>query len=121
MTAKELKQVELETRLFELQAVSGNANLRMAKSGKIDGRQSKVRTKKQIEATARLVETNKLRRMKKKADEKDELMNEQKDVVKNVISALNQTKVAKVEQDNQKAVKEAQADAKRKKMAAVFD
>ena len=121
MTAKELKQMELETRLLELQAVSGNANIKMNTKGKVDGRQSKVRTKKQIEATARLVEMNKLKRMKKKDGEKQEILGEQQEVVKNIIGALNQNKVAKVEHDNQKAVKEAQADAKRKKMAAMFD
>jgi hypothetical protein len=121
LTARELKQMELETRLLELQAVSGNANLKMNRKGKVDGRQSKVRTQKQIDATARLVEMNKMKRLKKKADEKDELMSEQKDVVKNIIGALNQTKVKKVEEDAQFAVKEAQAAAKKKKMLSQFD
>ena len=121
MTAKELRKMELEARLLELQAVSGNANLKMNKSGKVDGRQSKVRTQKQIEATNRLVEMNKLKRMKKRADEKDELMSEQKDVVKNIIGALNQNKVKKVEQDTQQAEQQAQAAAKKKQMSAMFD
>ena len=121
LTTKELKQMELETRLLELQAVSGNANLKMNSKGKVDGRQSKVRTQKQIEATKRLVEMNKLRRLKKKDDEKQELMDEQKDVVKNIIGALNQNKVKKVEEDNQKVVKAKEAADKRKKMVAMFD
>jgi hypothetical protein len=93
----------------------------MNTSGKVDGRQSKVRTQKQIEATARLVEANRLRRLKKADDAKQELMDEQKDVVKNIIGALNQNKVKKVEEENQKAVKEAQAAAKKKQMSAMFD
>ena len=121
MTAKELKQMELETRLLELQAVSGNVNLKMNKAGKVDGRQSKVRTKKQLEATARLLELNKLRRMKKKDDAKQEVLGEQREIVSNIIGALNQNKVKKVEEDNQKAVKEAQVKAKKKQMLAQFD
>ena len=121
MTARELKQMELETRLLELQAVSGNANLKMNKSGKVDGRQSKVRSKKQLEATARLVEMNKLKRMKKKADEKEDLMDEQKDVVKNIIGALNQNKVKQVEEDTQKEAQQAQAKARKQKMISQFD
>ena len=113
--------MKLEAKLMELQAVSGNQNIKSNRKGGVDGRQSKVKPPAQITATARLIEANKLRRMKKKADEKDELMNEQKDVVKNAISALNQTKVKKVEEDNQKAVKEAQAAAKKKQMSAMFD
>ena len=121
MTAKELRKMELETRLLELQAVSGNANLKMNREGKVDGRQSKVRTPAQIAATTRLVEANKLRRMKKRADEKDELMSEQKDVVKNIIGALNQTKVKKVEEDTQQAAQEAQVKARKQKMMSQFD
>ena len=48
MTAKELKQMELETRLLELQAVSGNANLKMNKSGKVDGRQRRSEPKNKL-------------------------------------------------------------------------
>jgi hypothetical protein len=121
LTTKELKQMELETRLLELQAVSGNSNLKMNRRGKVDGRQSKVRTQKQLDATAKLVEMNKLRRMKKKDDEKQELLDEQKHVVKNIIGALNQNKVKKVEEDNQKVVKAKEAADKRKKMVAMFD
>jgi hypothetical protein len=125
MTARELKKMELEIRLLELQGVSGNSNLKLNKKGKVDGRMVKVRTQKQIEATARLVEANKLRRMKKKDDEKQEILGEQQEVVKNILGTLAQNKVAKIEQDNQKAqadaAKQAKAEAKKKKMAAMFD
>jgi len=121
MTAKELKQMELETRLLELQAVSGNANLKMNRKGKVDGRQSKDRTQKQIEATKRLVEMNKLRRMKKKEDEKQEILGEQQEVVKNIIGALNQNKVKKVEEDAHQAAQQAQVKARKQKMISQFD
>ena len=87
MTAKELKKMELEVRLLELQSVSGNSNLKLNKKGKVDGRQSKQRTQKQLDATARLVEANKLKRMKKASDLKEELMSEQKAVVNNIITS----------------------------------
>ena len=62
--------MELEVKLLELQGVSGNANLKLNRKGKVDGRMVKVSTAKQIQATKRLVEMNKLRRMKKKEDDK---------------------------------------------------
>ena len=37
-TAKELKKMELEVRILELQSVSGNANLKLNRKGKVDGR-----------------------------------------------------------------------------------
>ena len=121
ITAKQLRAMELETRLLELQAVSGNQKLELNRRGGVDGRQSKVRTPAQIAATQRLVEMNKLKRMKKADDAKQELLDGQKDVVKNIIGALNQNKVAKVEADNQKAVKAKEAAAKKRQMAAMFD
>ena len=121
ITTKQLRAMELETRLLELQAVSGNQNLKLNRRGGVDGRQSKIRTPAQIATTARLVEANKLRRLKKADDAKQEVLGEQREIVSNIISALNQTKVAKVEADNQKAVKAKEADAKRKKMVAMFD
>jgi len=125
MTARELKKMELEVKLIELQGVSGNSNLKLNKKGKVDGRMVKVRTQKQIDATARLVEANKLRRMKKKDDEKQAILGEQQEVVKNILGTLAQNKVAKVEQDNQKAeadaAKQAKAEAKKKANLAMFD
>ena len=89
-TAKGLKKMELEVRLLELQSVSGNANLKLNRKGKVDGRQSKQRSQRQLDATARLVESNnKLKSMKRASDLKEELMSEQKSVVNNSISSLN--------------------------------
>ena len=46
-------------------------------------------------------------------------------MVKNILGTLAQNKVAKIEEDNQKAqedaVKQRKAEAKKKKMAAMFD
>jgi len=63
--------------------------------------------------------------MKKKDDVHQQVLGEQKEIVKNIIGALNQNKVAKVEQDNQKAeadaAKQAKAEAKKKANLAMFD
>jgi len=121
MTARELKKMELEIRLLELQGVSGNSNLKLNRKGKVDGRMVKIRTEKQIQATKNLVEANKLRRMKKKEDERQEVLGEQQEVVKNILGTLAQNKVAKVEEDNQKAQADAAKQAKKKANLAMFD
>ena len=125
MTAKELKKMELEVRLLELQSVSGNSNLKLNKKGKVDGRQSKQRSQKQLDATARLVEANKLKRMKKKEDLKQDVLNEQKSVVNNIISSLNQTTVTEQKtQGKQAAAEKQEADKKvalKKANLSLFD
>ena len=111
--------MELEVRLLELQAVSGNANLKLNRKGKVDGRQSKQRTDKQLAATARLVEMNKARRVKKASDLKNELMTEQKNVVNNIITSLNTATVVEKEAgDKQAAVEKEQAIKKAKERKA---
>ena len=121
MTARELKKMELEVRLLELQGVSGNSNLKLNRKGKVDGRMVKVRTEKQIQATKNLVEMNKMKRLKRKEDEKQAILGEQQEVVKNILGTLAQNKVAKVEEDNQKAEADAAKQAKKKKISAMFD
>ena len=112
-TAKELKVMELEVRLLELQSVSGNSNLKLNKKGKVDGRQSKQRTQRQIDATARLVEANKLCRLKKASDLKQDVLNEQKSVINNIISSLNQSTVTEQKtQERQAAAEKQEADKK---------
>ena len=117
--------MELEVRLLELQSVSGNANLKLNRKGKVDGRQSKQRSQKQLDATARLVEANKLRRMKKASDLKSELLDEQKSVVNNIISSLNTaTMTEKEDQSKQEAAQKQEADRKQaanKKAMSLFD
>jgi len=125
MSARDLKKMELEVRLLELQSVTGNSNLKMTKAGKIDGRQSKQRTQKQLDATARLVESNKLKRMQKKQAEKDEVLTEQKIVVNNIISSLNEAQVVDTKNSEKEAKMKADratkdADTKKKNMS-LFD
>jgi hypothetical protein len=104
---------------LELQSVSGNSNLKLNKKGKVDGRQSKQRSQKQLDATARLVEANKLKRMKKASDLKEELMTEQKAVVNNIIPSLNTaTVVEKETQDKQQEIEKEQAIKKAKERKA---
>ena len=121
MTARELKKMELEVRLLELQGVSGNSNLKLNRKGKVDGRMVKVRTEKQIQATKNLAEMNKMKRLKRKEDEKQAILGEQQEVVKNILGTLAQNKVAKVEEDNQKAQADAAKQAKKKANLAMFD
>jgi len=125
MSARQLKKIELEVRLLELQAVSGNSNLKINKKGKVDGRQSKVRTQKQLDATARLVESNKLRRLRKKDELKMELMGEQQAVVKNIIGALKTNQIKKTEQKDEEANLKLEKDKiraeKKKSKMALFD
>ena len=116
MTAKELKKMELEVRLLELQSVSGNSNLKLNRKGKVDGRQSKQRSQKQLDATARLVEANKLKRMKKKkADSKQDLLNEHQRIVGNIINSLNQTTIIEKESNDKQQKVEAEEKLKRAK------
>ena len=81
--------------------------------------------KKQLDATARLVESNKLNRLKKASDLKDELMSEQKSVVNNIISSLNTaTVVEKEAEQSLAAAKQAAVDKKQaaaKKAKSLFD
>ena len=81
----------------------------------------KVRTQKQIQATKNLVEMNKMKRLKRKEDEKQAILGEQQEVVKNILGTLAQNKVAKVEEDNQKAQADAAKQAKKKANLAMFD
>ena len=124
-TAKELKKMELEVRLLDLQSVSGNANLKSNKKGKMYGKQSKQRRQKQLDATARLVAANKLKRMTKASDLKEELLSEQKSVVNNIISSLNTATVTeKEDQAKQTAAKKQELDRKQaasKKAMSLFD
>ena len=115
MTAKELKKMELEVRLLELQSVSGNANLKLNKKGKVDGRQSKQRTQKQLDATARLIEMNKMKRLRKKEDLHQSVLDEQKKVVGNIINSLNQTTVKEQKEKDDTAKIEASAQLKKAK------
>lgn len=121
LTQKQLKELELHTKLAELQLVSGNDKLKLNKKGQIDKRMVKTRTAKQLQATKNLIELNKARREAKKQKDKKEILDEQKDVVHNIINSLNQTQVV----DNKAAEKEQQIKAQKlideKQALSVFD
>ena len=66
LTRKQLKELELHTKLAELQLISGNPSLKLTKRGVVDKRMVKVRTPAQLRATKDLVELNKRKRLRKK-------------------------------------------------------
>jgi|TARA_R110000824_G_scaffold280186_1_gene468261 hypothetical protein len=121
LTRKQLKELELHTKLAELQLVSGNDKLKLNKKGQIDKRMVKTRTAKQLQATKNLIELNKARREAKKQKDKKEILDEQKGVVHNIINSLNQTQVV----DNKAAENEQQIKAQKlidkKQALSVFD
>jgi len=65
MTARDLKKIELQKEK-EAKEIELGKKLLAKKNGKIDNRSVKQRTSAQIEATRRMVEANKKRRMEKK-------------------------------------------------------
>jgi len=65
MTARDLKKIELQKEK-EAKEIELGKKLLSKKNGKIDNRSVKQRTPAQIEATRRMVEANKKRRMEKK-------------------------------------------------------
>ena len=112
LSEKDLKIIELETRLTELSNMS-NKNIRGTKKGKPDQRQIKPRSDKQIAQAKRLVEMNKLKRLEKQKVKDEELKQTQKSAVKEVISELSNTKkeTEKKEQEiKQKIVQEKKTD-----------
>ena len=100
LTEKDLKIIELETRLTELSQIS-NKNIRGTKKGKPDQRQIKPRSEKQIEQARRLVEMNKFKRLEKQKLKDEETKSNQKEAVKQVISELSNT-----QKENQKKEQE---------------
>ena len=125
LTRKQLKELELHTKLAELQLISGNPSLKLTKKGTVDKRMVKTRTPAQLKATQNLIELNKMKRLRKKEDLKNELLNEQKTIVSNVINSLNQTTVTEKEDEaKQAAAKKQEADKKQaaaKKAMSLFD
>lgn len=91
LSEKDLKIIELETRLTELSQIS-NKNIRGTKKGKPDQRQIKPRTEKQIAQAKRLVEMNKLKRIERQKVKDDENKKTQKTAVKEVIVELSNVK-----------------------------
>jgi len=88
LSAKDIKILELQERLIELEAVSGK-KIRANRKGKPDGRQIAKRTDKQIAAAKALVERNRLLREQKK---NAQMKKDTKESVKEVIGELAQVK-----------------------------
>ena len=125
LTRKQLKELELHTKLSELQLISGNPALKLTKRGNVDKRMVKTRTPAQLKATQNLIELNKMKRMKKKEDLQNQILDEQKHVVSNIINSLNQTTVTEQKQSEDAAKAEAEAKLKtakeRQKALSLFD
>jgi len=88
LSAKDIKILELQERLVELEAVSGK-KIRAGRNGKPDGRQISKRSDKQIAAAKALVERNRIMREQKKTAQ---MKKDTKDSVKEVIGELAQVK-----------------------------
>ena len=100
LSKKDLKMLELQEKILELETVSGK-KIRGTRKGNIDKRQTKPPTEKQIIARKKFVEDNRLRReaKKKEKEEKDKLKT--KDNVKDVINELAELKKQNAEQKAQ--------------------
>ena len=115
LTAKDIRLIELETKLKELEAVSGKKIL-ATKKGKPDKRQVKPPTEKQLEARKKFVEANKARALKRKADKEANAKEIAKAQVKETIDTLKEEKIknnemkqkllAQIEQENLKKKEE---------------
>ena len=69
LSKKDLKMMELQAKIVELEAVSGK-KIRGTKKGNVDKRQTKAPTEKQLAQRKKFVEDNKLRREKKGKNKK---------------------------------------------------
>jgi len=108
LTASEIKLIELEQKLAELEAVSGKKIL-STKKGKIDKRQTKAPTEKQIAQRKKFVEDNKLRALKRKEEKEAKKKEQSKEDVKAVVDELTKMKKEKMKQieiDKKEEIKE---------------
>ena len=78
LTRKQLKELELHTKLSELQLISGNPSSKLTKRGNVDKRMVKTRSAAQLKATQNLIELNKMKRLRKKEDLQNQILDEQK-------------------------------------------
>jgi len=72
LTERQLKKIELEKKNTELEIEMGKKLVR-TKKGKVDNRSSKERTPAQVAHSKKLVELNRLRREKRKTENKESL------------------------------------------------
>ena len=84
LTERQLKKIELEKKNTELEIEMGKKLVR-TKKGKVDNRSSKERTPAQIAHSKKLVELNRLRREKRKTENKESLDKSIDDSVKKSI------------------------------------
>lgn len=88
---KDLKMIELQEKILELEAVSGK-KIRGTKKHKIDKRQTKPATDKQIAQRKKFVEDNRLRREAKNKLKDEEKKLKTKNNVKDVVNELAELK-----------------------------
>lgn len=100
LSKKDLKMLELQSKIVELETVSGK-KIRGTKKGNIDKRQTKPATEKQIAARKKFVENNRLRREAKKKEKEEQDKLKTKDNVKDVINELAELKKHHAEQKAQ--------------------
>jgi hypothetical protein len=97
LSAKDLKLIELQEKILQLETVSGK-KIRGTKKGTVDKRQTKAPTEKQIQARKKFVENNRLRREAKKKEKEEQDKVNKKENVKVVIDELQEIKKKSLEE-----------------------
>ena len=100
LTEKDLKLIQLQERIAELETVSGKKILG-TKKGKIDQRSVKPPTEKQLQARKKFVEMNRARALKRKQDKEAKKTEETKNNVKEVISELAEIKKQSLQKEKE--------------------
>lgn len=96
LSAKDIKMIELQEKILELETVSGK-KIRGTKKNQIDKRQTKAPSQKQLAARKKFIEDNRLRNeAKKKAKEEKSKLSKKEDV-KIVIDELQTLKKKSLE------------------------
>jgi hypothetical protein len=96
LSAKDIKMIELQEKILELETVSGKT-IRGTKKGNIDKRQTKPPTEKQLAARKKFIENNKLRNEAKKKAKEEKSKISKKEDVKIVIDELQTLKKKSLE------------------------
>ncbi len=121
LSAKDLKLLELQQKIAELEAVSGK-KIRGTKKGAVDKRQTKAPSEAQIQARKKFVENNKLRNEAKKKKKEEEQKIKNKENVKDVIDELAELKKQNALQKEQlKAQLEKEEQAKEVKVKNPYE
>ena len=101
LNAKEIKLLKLQEKLTELETISGK-KIRATRKGEVDKRQTTKRTQKQIEATERLVLSNKMKREAKLKEKTKETVEQTIKELSSKAKEVHQQKQEPVQQVNQK-------------------